>query len=110
MRGDYVLKVELNQYLSTMHTKVDGFCCEPTDCTVECDNRFLFCLQSSDQPAADTSCPLGNYTTGNISRDNATFTVGEPLDEGVPNPMLFRGASWPVSSKINANATLALID
>lgn len=104
-QAEYILKVELNRYLSTTHTRVDGFCCEtldPIPCSMECDNSFLFCLQHSNQSMldiSDGSCPLGNYSTGNISRDDAVFPAGpgEYLDQGVPNPMLFKGASWPVS-------------
>ena len=52
-----------------------------------------------DTGIIDDSCPLGNYSTGNISRDDAVFPAGprEYLDQGVPNPMLFKGTSWPVS-------------
>lgn len=104
-QADYVLKIGLDHYLSNTHTRVDGFCCETFDhipCSMECDNSFLFCLQWSNQstPLDDSiSCPLGNYSTGNISRDDAAFPAGpgEYLDQGVPNPMLFKGASWPVS-------------
>jgi hypothetical protein len=103
-QAEYILKVELNRYLSNTHTRTDGFCCETLDhfpCAMECDNSFFFCLQWSNQSMLDGggSCPLGNYSTGNISRDDAVFPAGpgEYLDQGVPNPMLFKGASWPVS-------------
>lgn len=107
LQAEYVLRVELNRYHSNSHLRVDGFCCETLDhvpCSMECDNRFLFCLQLSNQSMTDVTCPLGSYSTGNISRDSATFATGEDLDEGVPNPMVFKGPTWPVSTQHNHNS------
>lgn len=99
--ADFYLNVELLEYKSAQHRRVDGFCCDPLEldnnetCT-ECDNQFLFCLRPSGSPKSsgissrdNESCPLGNFKTGNISGDNMMFESGQNLDVGVPNPMTF---------------------
>jgi len=92
----------VERYFNLLHTRDDGFCCEtltPGDCEDDCDNRFLFCLQTRNVPIGSEVCPLGNYSTGNISGDSMVFNVGQDLEEGVPNPLVFTGPRWPVSLK-----------
>ena len=100
LKADYVLEVQVERYFNVPHTRDDGFCCEvPRDavCADDCDNRFLFCLQTHNIPVGSEVCPLGNYSTGVVSGDSMVFNVGQDLEEGVPNPLLFTGPRWPVS-------------
>ena len=100
LKADYILEIQVEQYFNLQHTRNDGFCCEiADDCEDDCDNRFLFCLQTHNIPIGSEVCPLGNYSTGNISGDSMVFNVGQDLEEGVPNPLVFTGPQWPVSLK-----------
>ena len=102
--GDYVLEVEVLRYENQRSVRNDGFQCSAGG-TSPCNNHFTFCLRPSHYPttipagAIDVraECPLGSYATSNITGDDLTFTVGEDLNGGVPNPLIFTGIRWPVS-------------
>lgn len=94
--ADYILTAQVLSYASTTHVKYDGFCCLRS-CTQPCNNRFKFCLRPHGMGTGNDTCPTEEYVTGDISNDNMTFSLGRELDEGVPNPLVFTGKSWPVS-------------
>ncbi len=65
-------------------------------CTEHCSNRFRFCLRPPGLGPDNDTCPMEQYVTGAISNDNMLFDSERDL--GVPNPLVFTGKSWPVSS------------
>lgn len=105
--GDYVLEVEVLRYENQRSVRNDGFQCSAGG-TSPCNNHFTFCLRPSHYPttipagAIDVraECPLGSYATSNITGDDLTFTVGEDLNGGVPNPLIFTGIRWPGSVQL----------
>ena len=72
----------------------DSFLCCDTDgvldgiCNNECDNVLQFCLQTSSHNSHIIS-------TGVIRGDDLTFSAGQNVSAGVPNPLTFTGTGWP---------------
>ena len=94
-QADFVLRVHLDSYSNTLHTKHNGFCCDSQSiCSSDCNNRFEFCLRPFIE---NDGCSLGEFQTTNISDDDTSFVVGENLDDNTTNPLVFRGTVWPVN-------------
>ena len=100
--ASYELSVEVVSYASSSHARDDGLCCDNSQCVDDCNNSFNFCLL---RPGADLNStsdvdPCLNsseqYVTGVVGGDMREFVIGENLDDGVPNPLLFTGERWPV--------------
>ncbi len=74
------------------------------------DNRFRFCLQySGTHHNGDTgNCPLGGYSTGEVGDDSFTFRNWISRRRGIPNPMMFAGAVWPVSESVEGMCSVQL--
>ena len=99
----WILQVGVHHYNNQASIAADnGFNCCDLDgisdgqCTNECDNYFIFCLQSVDT-LNDNICPYGEYTTGIVGGDELDFTIGQELSTGVPNPLIFHGNMWPTN-------------
>ena len=103
---DYIFEIRAHSYSNSESKISNGRCCDSvvsSNCRStffsECENRFVFCLRQFDA-ATDgdaTDCPLGSYSTGNIGDDDFNFATPDIAD-GVPNPLLFYGAIYPVSN------------
>ena len=67
----------------------------------KCENQFTFCLRPlSGSHNTDTGdCTLGASETTGVFRnsDGDSFDDVVDLGNGVPNPVLYTGNSWPVS-------------
>ena len=106
MEAEYQFKAGVHHYENSLHhARQFQSCCDDVRvCTTACDNRFIFCLREYRSPPSytvleDQHCPLGRYRTGVIDpeNDNMDFILGEPLYDGVPNPLVFTGSQWTVS-------------
>ena len=110
MATEFILEVAVHKYNNPTHAAIspaegEAVCCDdfaiPANCLDPCDNVFTFCLREmgrTDENALNLSnCPYGLIKTGVFeNNDNLTFTLGEDLPGGIPNPLLFSGPSWPV--------------
>ena len=104
----YTLSIRAHRYWNSRHEVADGTCCDKTgrsNCDpwwcghCQCDNRFKFCLRrhGTNRDGNEQNCPLGSYSTGEIGDDSFSFSSPE-IDDDVPNPMIFNGDIWQVSS------------
>ena len=108
VRGDYQLEAQLVSYASATHRRYNGFCCSGMQflnngsCSGNCANRFLFCLRPTGFGQESDACPTGkSLVTGVVDGgDRILFEPGKDLDDGVPNPLVFSGKTWPVSSHV----------
>lgn len=102
------MEVRAVSYSNPEHRASSGRCCELfrfNRCTnhychfCDCDNRFFFCLRgpTTGQDRNTGNCPLGSYSVEGLESDSFTFDTPS-LTAGVPNPLLFPGSIWPVST------------
>ena len=101
--ADFQVDIHLASYVNTKHILKSGFCCDrsssPSSCQDPCDNQFTFCLRPTGAEEGNY-CPINGtiYETTSSISDHIEFE-GESIDEGVPNPLVFTGETWPVSLK-----------
>ena len=108
MEAKYVLEIRAHTYLNKGHGDSEGLCCEsivstPPSCAFDCDNIFVFCLRSAGTARDDNpqNCPLGRFDTVEDVPGGDTITFSSVnITSEVPNPMIFIGDVWPVSSAI----------
>lgn len=80
----------------------DGISCDPnSDLDCRCDNKFVFCLRSSQgsRDANSAECSLGGPLMTRIffNEDDIDFSDLRFLGDSIENPLVFRGSRWPVS-------------
>lgn len=112
----WVLRVELQTYSNPSRYSVANsasFQCCDTDgdlddgeCKNQCDNMFEFCLRNSSTKEPDEPCIYGSYTTGVVGGDDLVFSMGQDIDEGVPNPLLFFFEELPMSVRVSELSSL----
>jgi hypothetical protein len=107
--ADYTLEVQAVSYSNPRHRVAGGRCCDRFDFNncgdinfchyCSCDNVFFFCLRrpGTDRDGETGNCPLGSYSLTEPMTDSFYFNTSI-LGNGVPNPMLFQGSVWPVST------------
>lgn len=89
-----------NEESKAIGSQYKGLCCDlpsplERECSNECDNYFVFCLQATSEIGMG-SCEYGQNTTDVIpGGDDLTFQKGTTLDGSVPNPLVFSNDQWP---------------
>ena len=98
--ASYRFEIEVQSYTNPISRNAYDMCCSPSDqedCRTECNNAFLFCVREGGHQRDLQDCPLGTWWTSRIGGDAISFVPGQNIDNGVPNPLVVRGESWPVS-------------
>lgn len=106
-----MFEVRAHSYRNSEHKESAGYCCESYDTSgcdpwwclhCQCDNYFKFCLRNTGTTRDDNAgnCPLGSYTTAVVGDDDFSFGSTR-ISNGVPNPMMFTGSVWPVSTHMH---------
>ena len=113
MDADYRLEIRAFSYNNPSHRCAgcepqqpccDGSRTESCSGPEQCDNNFIFCLRplgtSGFNRLDERFCPLGRYSTTFIlpNQDSFTFEEGELVLNGLPNPLVFTGPRWTVST------------
>ena len=114
MDGGYIVTVELLSYENPTHYRAQNRGCCDVGCS-PCDNRFTFCfsdeMSTSEYENVVRSRPEEaacgcQYATELVEadNDNITFDPGQPINRNTPNPLVFSGHKWPVSSVVQLEA------
>ena len=103
--GRVTVDVRVHSYRNPTHTDDGGDCCDgPTSasqCSEECDNFFIVCLQDYDESSPRFSgtgaCPHGKLTTFLIAENDDDLTFTSMFPNGSKNVITFVIDDYPVS-------------
>lgn len=98
--ASYVFEVRLHTYSNPNHRDRDGDCESLCFSNCDCDNQFTFCLrhQGGSRSTDTSSCSLGGRSQRTGVFDSNDFIIfNSNLGNGVSNPLVYTGNSWPVS-------------
>lgn len=102
VEGNYEFQVRVHSYRHTNRRDWQGRHCELLT-TDDCDNIFLFCLQTHGTSQTSSYCRYGSFSTWQrpLTATAATFGDGQDVfAPGVDNPLTYRGmagSQWIVS-------------
>ncbi|KAL5464144.1 hypothetical protein EMCRGX_G033111 [Ephydatia muelleri] len=101
--ASYRFEIEVQSYTNPISRNAYDMCCSPSDqddCRNECNNAFLFCVREGGHQRDLQDCPLGTWWTSRIGGDAISFVPGQNIDNGVPNPLVVTGESWPGAAQV----------
>lgn len=103
--ASYRFEIEVQSYTNVHSRNAYGACCSPSEqlqenCFGECSNAFLFCVREGGHPRNLQDCPLGSWWTSRVGGDLLSFVAGQNIDNGVPNPIVVTGESWPGAAQV----------
>ena len=112
VKADYRLEVTVHAYSNPEGVNSTGYCCDsensrPPNCDRQdsCDTGFTFCLRNlgTQHDGNSINCPLGRRETrDSVGDDHINFDGRSYIENpGVPNPLVFTGAEWPVIFTVN---------